>query len=104
MSLFIQEQPLQVLPTLACAIGLERAIVLQQIHQWTADEQLVKMDYGKWQTAFSFWSKEAFQQILLDLETMNLLTVQVIHGETMCSVNQEQLKLLIQQNFRGIEL
>ena len=32
--LLINEQPLQVLPSLAEAIGLNQAIALQQVHYW----------------------------------------------------------------------
>lgn len=32
--LLINEQPLLVLPSLACEIGLNEALMLQQIHYW----------------------------------------------------------------------
>ena len=40
MSLLISEPPLQVLPSLAVKIGLNEAIVLQQIHYWLLKWQI----------------------------------------------------------------
>ena len=45
--LLIDEQPLQVLPSLACAIGLNEAMVLQQLH-W-------RLRYSKKQVNGLFW-------------------------------------------------
>ncbi|WLF74824.1 hypothetical protein Q3V38_08385 [Limosilactobacillus fermentum] len=47
MSLLIEEPPLQVLPSLAKSIGLNEAIVLQQIHYWIRKSNNLK-DGHKW--------------------------------------------------------
>lgn len=75
-SLFIEEPPLQVLPSLAIAIGLNEAIVLQQFHylgriggkvingeRWVFDtyEDLCSK-------FFPFWSEKTIQRIVLSLE------------------------------------
>lgn len=64
--LLINEPPIQVLPTLATVIGLNRAIVLQQVHYWCANPKMgVARDSNRWirNTAedwqrdnFPFWS------------------------------------------------
>lgn len=37
--LLIEEPPLQVLPSLAVTIGLNEAIIIQQIHYWLRDSR-----------------------------------------------------------------
>lgn len=63
--LLINEPPLQVLPSLACLIGLHRAIVLQQIHYlWSQkrggviidDEKYIYNSAREWvEDYFTFW-------------------------------------------------
>ena len=38
----ISEPPLQVLPSLAVAIGLNESIIVQQIHYWTSHNERAK--------------------------------------------------------------
>lgn len=80
-SLLINEDPLQVLPTLAEKIGLNEAIVLQQIHFWLRKSKNV-IDGRKWtydtyeewqQKNFKFWSVKTVQRIFLSLEEQKLL-------------------------------
>ena len=61
--LLLDEKPLQVLPSLACAIGLNEAIFLQQLHYWLKDSkhihdgrQWVFNSYEGWREQFKFWS------------------------------------------------
>ncbi len=77
MKLLINEPPLQVLPTLAKTIGLNKAIVLQQIHYWLGIPKIGKVDDGiKWvrnsipewqQGNFPFWSEKTVKRILDNL-------------------------------------
>lgn len=86
--LLIAEPPLQVLPTLACKIGLNEAIVLQQIHYWL-DTRLNKNFYeGKlwvhnslksWLKQFPFFSSKTLQRTLGNLEGKKLLFVGSFH-------------------------
>ena len=47
MSLLLNENPLIVMPTLAAHIGLNEAIILQQVHYWLLKSD--KLEYGrKW--------------------------------------------------------
>ena len=72
--LLISESPLQVLPSLAVAIGLNEAILLQQLHYWlghsTVTEGGKRWVYNtleEWQKQLPFWSvatiKRAFSTL-----------------------------------------
>ena len=81
-NLLINEPPLQVLPSLAKAIGLNEAIILQQIHYWL-DPRMNKNkregahwvynSYNQWQEQFCFMSKRTIQRAVLNLEKLSLL-------------------------------
>ena len=78
--LLIDESPLQVLPSLAVAIGLEEAIILQQLHYWLSNQKnagRVDQDgnkwvfntYEEWQADnFPFWNTTKIQRLFLSLE------------------------------------
>jgi len=91
-NLLIDEYPLQVSPTLATKIGLNEAIVLQQIHYWietykkTADADTIAKHfhnnmwwiyntYEKWQEQFPFWCLRTIKTIIKSLENKDLLIV-----------------------------
>lgn len=91
--LLINEQPLMVLPSLAQAIGLNEAIVLQQIHYWIAGNQERKSEQhfrdGKWWTyntaeewakQFPWWSVSTVKRTLLSLRRQGLIEV-----DSLCS-------------------
>lgn len=78
--LLIHEPPLLVLPSLAVAIGLNEAIVLQQIHYWLGtsknshDGRLwVYNTYEQWGEQFPFWSPEFIRKIVKSLRDKNLI-------------------------------
>lgn len=78
--LLINENPLQVLPTLACSIGLNEAIVLQQIHYWLNSSQnffeekyWVYNSVADWQKQFPFWSESTIKRVLLNLEKQQVV-------------------------------
>lgn len=83
--LLIDESPLQVLPRLAVAIGLNEAIVLQQIHYWLGrsgvkrdGHQWVYNTVQQWQEQFPFWSPDTVRRALASLKDSGLLI-----GETL---------------------
>lgn len=62
--LLIDESPLQVLPTLACLLGLQRALLLQQLHYLLKQpksgriidgEKWIFNSYQEWTEYFPFW-------------------------------------------------
>lgn len=80
--LIINENPLLVLPTLAATIGLNEAIILQQIHYWL-DPRInsnyinglywVYNTYHQWAKQFPFWSEVTIRRTIKNLEKSNLL-------------------------------
>lgn len=78
--LLIDEQPLQVIPSLACKMGLNRAMFLQQLHYWLQKSEHVKdgkrwvfNTYEEWHEQFPFWSAEAIKKIVLQLEQRGVI-------------------------------
>lgn len=79
-SLLINERPLIVLPSLAKLIGLNEAIVIQQLHFYLTSpksgvelngERWIYNTYAEWQAeAFPFWSVDTIKRTLLRLEEM----------------------------------
>lgn len=89
-SLLIDEYPLVLQPSLAMEIGLNEAIVLQQIHYWieiekkSSKKEVVEKHfkngrwwiyntYDQWQEQFPFWCLRTIKSIFKRLESMDLL-------------------------------
>lgn len=75
MSLLIQEPPLQVLPSLAVKVGLNGAILLQQLHYRSLISTNIKdghkwvyKTYKEWQEEFPFWSTDTIERTVRKLE------------------------------------
>jgi hypothetical protein len=93
--LLINESPLQVLPSLAVAIGLNEAIFLQQLHYWLTPTVKYKPHYREhkdvsrpwvyntyhakeetgWQANFPFWSVRTIKRIVTNLKVKGLIIV-----------------------------
>jgi len=78
--LLLDEQPLIILPELARKIGLNEAIVLQQINYWLADSKhiyegrkWVYNSYTEWQKQFPFWSINTIRRAISKLEKSGLV-------------------------------
>ena len=78
--LLINEQPLQVLPSLANIIGLNEAIVLHQLHFFLrisrnkiSGRSWVYNTINDWQAEFSFWSVKTVQRTIDNLEKSGLV-------------------------------
>ncbi len=78
--LLINEPPLQVLPSLAKAIGLNEAIALQQLHYWL--EKSTHIHDGRrwvyntaadWQEQLPFWSEPTTRRVFNSLRKMGLV-------------------------------
>ena len=79
----INEPPLQVLPSLAKAIGLNEAIVLQQIHYWINqpgtgkihnDRKWIYNSIQNWQKDnFPFWSDGTIKRTIASLKKQKLI-------------------------------
>jgi uncharacterized phage protein (TIGR02220 family) len=81
MKLLINESPLQIIPSLALAVGLNEAIVLQQIHfrsllslHIREGEKWVFKTYDEWKRdEFPFWSVDTIKRTILRLERRGYL-------------------------------
>jgi DnaD/phage-associated family protein len=80
--LLLDEKPLIVLPSLAKAIGLNEAIILQQLHYWLQESNNIRdgykwvyNTYEDWQKQFPFWSKNTIIRAIKSLEKMGLVVV-----------------------------
>jgi hypothetical protein len=90
--LLFDQAPLLVRPELACRIGLNEAIVLQQVHYWLENKRnsVKEKDYEKertykngrfwtydsykeWQKQFPFWSVSTIERIFIKLENSGIL-------------------------------
>lgn len=78
--LLINEEPLQVLPQLAQAIGLNEAIILQQIHYWLGrtnnvreGEKWIYNSYTGWQKQFPWWALNTIKRTIYNLEERGLV-------------------------------
>ncbi len=86
-NLLLEERPLVIIPSLAVEIGLEEAIVLQQIHYWLVLNRQAKRNFfdgkfwtyntpEKWQQEnFPFWTVKKVRTTLNSLRSMGLLIV-----------------------------
>ncbi|MGE7664880.1 hypothetical protein ACQKMN_04120 [Ureibacillus composti] len=82
MKLLIKESPLQVLPTLAKKIGLNEAIILQQMHYWLQRSNKkfeghtwIYKTLDSWTEEFPFWSKRTIERTLKKLESEGYIIV-----------------------------
>lgn len=81
VNLLINEPPLQVIPSLAVKIGLNEALVLQQVHYWLQRStnyrdgyMWVYNSYSNWQADnFPFWSAATVKRAFKSLEKQGLL-------------------------------
>jgi hypothetical protein len=79
--LLIPEPPLQVLPQLAREIGLNEAIVLQQVHYRQQRGEGVRdgwlrRTYREWLRDFPFWGTRTIERIFNSLRAKDLLLVE----------------------------
>lgn len=79
--LLIEEEPLQVLPSLAVKLGLNCAMFLQQVHYWLKHSKhehdgrkWIYNTYEAWHEQFPFWSAEVIRKrIVKPLEDTGVL-------------------------------
>jgi uncharacterized phage protein (TIGR02220 family) len=78
--LLIKESPVMIIPSLAVKIGLNEAVVLQQIHYWLGvskhkikGRSWVYNTYEEWQKQLSFWSVSTIKRTIHSLEMSGYL-------------------------------
>ena len=80
--LLIDDYPIQVLPKLAKEIGLNEAIILQQIHYWLNQsshnrdgKKWIYNTYDDWNKQFPFWSVMTIRRVINSLEKQKLILI-----------------------------
>lgn len=85
MSLLLKVKPLVISPVLACRIGLNEAIVLQQICYWLEDttsgieydgKRWVYNSINAWNEQFPWWTAKTIQRTVSSLKKMGLIYVE----------------------------
>ena len=78
--LLIHDKPIMILPKLAKEMGLNEAIILQQIHYWLVSSQHEKEGrkwvfntYKEWQSQMPFWSESTIKRTIKSLEDQGYL-------------------------------
>ncbi len=78
--LLIYDNPIMILPTLAQKIGLNEAVMLQQIHYWLGSSKheyegrkWVYNTYSDWQLQMPFWSESTIKRTIKSLEDQGYL-------------------------------
>ena len=109
-ALLINEEPLQVLPSLAVKIGFNEAVVLQQLHYWMRKPKVgverlgrkwVYNSYPEWQRDnFPFWSLKTVERTFVSLEGMGLVISDTPGGrdrKKWYSIDYDELNKLISE-------
>lgn len=94
-NLLINEPPLQVLPSLAAVIGLNEAILLQQLHYWLRHAKVehdgkmwIYKNLDKWKEQdFPFWSKNTIRRAVKSLNDKDLILVEKLAPNSFDRVN-----------------
>lgn len=85
MSLLFKFRPLVVNPELATLIGLNEAIILQQINYWLNetdsgivhnDERWIYNSHEEWNKQFPFWSQDTIKRTITSLKKQGVLRVE----------------------------
>ena len=98
--LLLNEPPLMILPTLACALGLNEAIFLQQLHYWLLksstyfdNRKWVYKSLKEWEDEFPFWSKSTLKRTINSLKKRKILLVKRIYPNIFYSIDEENIKV-----------
>lgn len=115
--LLINEPPLLVMPSLAAKIGLNEAILLQQIHYWLSRSEhrhggrvWFYRTAAEWSEELVFWSDSTIKRTLASLESAGLILSAKLHRELLndpytrtkwYTINYDQLEKLSCVNAYG---
>ncbi|MHA2782568.1 conserved phage C-terminal domain-containing protein [Vibrio harveyi] len=87
LDMLFVKRPLVVNPQLAAEIGLNEAIILQQVKYWADRSEFSKdglvwiyKTAEDWEVEFPFWSKPTIRRTLKSIEKMELIKSAKLHG------------------------
>lgn len=94
-NLLMNDKPLVLSPTLACIIGLNEALLLQQTNYWMAHAEKehggrkwIYKTYDRWQKQdFPFWSVRTIKRIVTSLVEQEILLVEKLADNSFNRVN-----------------
>ena len=112
MNLLIQESPLQVFPSLAMQVGLNEAIILQQLHfrllisnKVRDGHKWVYKTYEEWKNEeFPFWSVDTIKRAIRRLEDSGYIIANSSYNRMKMDktkwyrINYKKLQLSTEQN------
>jgi len=118
MSFLFEGSPLIFIPALAAKIGLNEAIVLQQIHYWINPKRnknikdgrhWVYNSYPEWQKQFPFWSEITIKRLFISLEKRGFLissskNTNPLHKTKWYTLDYDKISLETQQNQRMYQI
>jgi hypothetical protein len=81
-SLLFDDPPIAISPTLAKAIGLSEAIILQQIHYWLVRVEESGGSFGRWHEE-RFWIYNTIKRTMKSLEEMGLILTATLNRAKM---------------------
>ena len=111
----LDEPPLVVLPSLAKRIGLNEAIVIQQVHYWITNAREARRTYNfrqgrwwvyhsytEWKLTFPFWSEPTIKRTFLGLEKTGIVVSACLGDDPRdrskwYSINYDALARLLRQ-------
>ncbi|WP_144461942.1 hypothetical protein [Siminovitchia fortis] len=112
--LLIQEHPLLIIPTLAVKLGLNEAVVLQQMHYWLMKSRhtrnkrkWVYNTYREWQEQLPFWSESTVKRTIKSLEKKGLVVSGTFNRSKMdqtkwYTLDYEKLAEMVAENQIGL--
>lgn len=88
-SLLLDEHPLVVIPSLAVAVGLNEAIILQQVHYWCQrstheheGRRWTHQTLSQWRDQFPFWSEDTIKRTCKSLRQKGLIEVRKLAADS----------------------
>lgn len=110
--LLLDEPPLVLQPGLACAVGLNEALFIQQLHYWMRfnlkagrgtyqGRVWVYNTLGQWQEQFPFWSRNTLRRTIDKCVKMSIVDKALLSHDPRdrtlsYSLNYERLELLLE--------
>lgn len=103
-TLLIDETPLQVLPSLAVALGnVNEAIILQQIQRWLKNQKYIRSTFEEWHGQFPWLSVRSIKERFKSLEDKEIVITSNLNKNSFdhtlwYSINYDKLSEFMQKN------